>query len=78
VHKILANGKATINEGPDGLKRLDQVVAAANKYGIKLLLSLTNNWNPERPMPSNSWSRRENSGELPRGYLSNDYGLYKI
>lgn len=26
-------------------------------------------------MPSSSWSRRENS-DLPRGYVSNDYGLY--
>ncbi|KAF8961626.1 glycoside hydrolase family 5 protein [Flammula alnicola] len=73
--QILENGQATINTGPDGLQRLDQVVATASKYGIKLLLTLTNNWNPERPAPSSSWNRRwANSGELPRGYLSNDYG----
>ena len=77
MRKILQNGKATINDGADGLKRLDQVVAAANKYGVRLLLTLTNNWNPERPMPSSSWNRRENSGGLPRGYLSNDYGPYQ-
>jgi mannan endo-1,4-beta-mannosidase len=72
--QILQNGKATINDGADGLQRLDQVVAAAKKYGVRLLLTLTNNWNPERPMPSSSWNRRENSGGLPRAYLSNDYG----
>jgi len=71
--QILQNGKATINEGADGLQRLDQVVAAANKYGVKLILSLTNNWNPEREMPSTAWSRRSND-ELPRGYSANDYG----
>ena len=75
--EILQNGKATINDGADGLKRLDQVVATANKYGVKLLLSLTNNWNPERSMPANSWNRRDNSGGFPRAFLSNDYGTYQ-
>lgn len=32
----------TINE--DGLKRLDAVVSSAEKHGIKLVLSLSNNW----------------------------------
>jgi mannan endo-1,4-beta-mannosidase len=73
--QILENGQATINVGSNGLQRLDQVVASASKYGIKLLLTLTNNWNPERPTPSTSWNRRwDTSTELPRGYLSNDYG----
>ena len=74
--KILQNGQATINEGADGLQRLDQVVAAATKYNVKLLLTLTNNWNPERPMPSSSWGRRDNSG-FPRGTFANDYGQYQ-
>lgn len=71
--KILDPTNTTINEGADGLQRLDKLVATANKYGIKVLLSLTNNWNPERPEASGSWSRRDNA-ELPRGFLSNDYG----
>ena len=74
--KILSGGHATINEGPDGLQRLDKVVSAAGKYGIKLVLTLTNNWNPERQIPAIAWNRRRNDGELPRGYLSNDYGMY--
>jgi mannan endo-1,4-beta-mannosidase len=57
------------------LQRLDKVVSTANKYGIKLLLTLTNNWNPEREEPSTSFKRWEdNKVVLPRGYLSNDYG----
>ncbi len=69
------NGHETvINNGTNGLQRLDRVVATADKYGIKLLLTLTNNWNPERPMPATTWNRRANNDELPRGYLANDYG----
>ncbi|KAF9526287.1 glycoside hydrolase family 5 protein [Crepidotus variabilis] len=71
--QILDPTNTTINEGADGLQQLDKLVATANKYGIKVLLSLTNNWNPERPEASGSWSRRDNA-ELPRGFLSNDYG----
>lgn len=33
------------NDGPDGLQRLDFVVAEAAKRGIKLILPLVNNWN---------------------------------
>ncbi|KAF8989119.1 mannanase [Cyathus striatus] len=72
--QILDVNNITINDGPDGLQRLDKVVAAANKYGVKLLFTLTNNWNPVRSTPSSSWNRRQNSAGLPRGYLSNDYG----
>jgi mannan endo-1,4-beta-mannosidase len=73
--QILQNGAATINEGPDGLQRLDKVVATAQKYDIKLILTLTNNWNPERQEPSVSFKRWEQKNVvLPRGYLSNDYG----
>ncbi|KAH0608815.1 uncharacterized protein H6S33_001043 [Morchella sextelata] len=35
---------ATINTGSNGLARLDAVVKAAEKYGIKLILPLVNNW----------------------------------
>lgn len=75
--KILDGGRASINEGADGLQRLDKVVAAAEKYGIKLIFSLTNNWNPERPLNNTAWNRRENAKVgFPRGYLSNDYGMF--
>jgi len=72
--QILNGGKATINDGPDGLQRLDKVVATANKYELKLVLSLTNNWNPDRPEPAIAFRPRNDDDTLPRGYLSNDYG----
>ncbi|KAF8990678.1 glycoside hydrolase superfamily [Cyathus striatus] len=34
----------TLNDGPQGLQRLDNVVDLAGKYGIKLILAFTNNW----------------------------------
>ena len=59
-----------------GPRRLDKVVAAAVKYGIKLVLTLANNWNPERQTFAIAWNRRWNDGELPWRYLSKDYGMY--
>ena len=74
--QVLDRTGSTINDGPDGLQRLDLAIATAQKYGIRLLLTLTNNWNPERQMPAVAWNRREFTQELPRGYLGNDYGMY--
>lgn len=70
----MKNGNATINTGADGLQRLDQLVATAKKYDIKLVLSLTNNWGSDAPQASTSF-RRNNDDSLPRAFLSNDYGL---
>jgi mannan endo-1,4-beta-mannosidase len=36
--------RPAINDGPDGLERLDYVIAAAKAAGQKLVLPLTNNW----------------------------------
>jgi len=36
--------RPAINDGPDGLERLDFVIAAARAAGQKLVLPLTNNW----------------------------------
>jgi mannan endo-1,4-beta-mannosidase len=73
--QILSNGTSIINNGVNGLQRLDKIVCTASKFGIKLLLTLTNNWNPVRPEPDTSLTRKDNSPSvLPRGYLSNDYG----
>ena len=71
----MKNGNATINTGADGLQRLDKLVATAKKYDIKLILTLTNNWNVDRPQPSTSFRRNNDDSALPRAYLSNDYGL---
>jgi len=72
--QTLQNGESSINEGPDGLQRLDKVVAAAERWGIKLILTLTNNWNPKKVEPSTAIGRRDDGTVLPGGSLSNDYG----
>ncbi|KAI1827485.1 glycoside hydrolase superfamily [Xylaria intraflava] len=41
--KLSADG-STINTGADGLQRLDYVVSAAEKRGIKLIINFVNNW----------------------------------
>ncbi len=37
-------GRPAYNEGPDGLQRLDYMVAEARKYDLRLVLVLVNNW----------------------------------
>ncbi|KAF9044792.1 glycoside hydrolase [Hymenopellis radicata] len=34
----------TLNSGPQGLQRLDNVIDMAGRYGIKVILTFTNNW----------------------------------
>ncbi|KAI0830684.1 glycoside hydrolase [Trametes gibbosa] len=34
----------TLNDGPQGLQRLDHVISTAGKHGIKVILAFTNNW----------------------------------
>ncbi|SDR88201.1 mannan endo-1,4-beta-mannosidase [Paraoerskovia marina] len=38
-------GRPVVNEGADGLERLDHVVAAAGERGLRLVIPFTNNWN---------------------------------
>ncbi|TFK77024.1 glycoside hydrolase [Pluteus cervinus] len=33
-----------LNDGPQGLKRLDNIIDTAGRYGIKVILAFTNNW----------------------------------
>ncbi|MGC4175571.1 glycoside hydrolase 5 family protein [Demequina sp.] len=42
---VEANAPA-FNDGENGLEHLDQVIAAAKEYDIKLVLPLVNNWTP--------------------------------
>ena len=39
-----ATRQIEVNEGANGLKKLDQVIATAEKYGVRLILAFTNNW----------------------------------
>lgn len=43
-YHLLADGTATVNEGEDGLQRLDYVVSSAEKHGIKLIINFVNFW----------------------------------
>ncbi len=42
--QVLNSTGSYINYGADGLQRLDYVVSAAEKYGVKLVLPFVNNW----------------------------------
>lgn len=33
-----------LNDGPQGLQRLDYVIETAGKYNIKVIVAFTNNW----------------------------------
>ncbi|TFK29928.1 glycoside hydrolase family 5 protein [Coprinopsis marcescibilis] len=81
--QLLANDGIQINEGPNGLQKLDKVVELAEKHGVFLLLALTNNWNPDPlvddinigagPVRRTDIKLRNND-KPPRNFLSNDYG----
>lgn len=78
--QLITNGTQTINNGTNGLQKLDLLVKHAQNMGIYLLFSLTNNWNPD-PLLDNltiSVTRRDvtfgTNNTLPRNFLSNDYG----
>ncbi|KUI69375.1 Mannan endo-1,4-beta-mannosidase A [Cytospora mali] len=43
-YQYLSATNSTINTGADGLERLDAVVAAAETYGLKLIINFVNNW----------------------------------
>lgn len=72
----------SINNGPNGLQKLDTVVRLAQKHNLFLILSLTNNWNPQ---PSDSivyrpinFTTRDtttiDNASAQRNFLSNQYG----
>ena len=80
--QMISNGTTTINNGTNGLQKLDTVVQLAEKHGIFLQLALTNNWNPV-PLVDNTTTGLGMIGRdvtpgtnnsLPRNTLSNDYG----
>lgn len=50
--QVLNSTGSYINFGPDGLQRLDYVVSAAEKYGVKLVLPLLNNWDNYGGIPA--------------------------
>jgi mannan endo-1,4-beta-mannosidase len=43
-YQVWDEGDWKLNDGPQGLKRLDNIIETAGKYGIKVILAFTNNW----------------------------------
>ncbi|KAK0459721.1 glycoside hydrolase family 5 protein [Desarmillaria tabescens] len=63
---INKNGTVMINNGTNGLQKLDFVLEAAHECNMLVILSLTNNWNPVANSSTND--------TRPRNTLSNDFG----
>jgi len=43
-YQLWSNGVGTVNTGADGLGKFDYVVSSAKAHGIRLIVTLTNNW----------------------------------
>ncbi|KAJ7706081.1 glycoside hydrolase [Mycena rosella] len=43
-YQIWNNSDWTLNDGPQGLQRLDNVLEVASKYDIRVILAFSNNW----------------------------------
>ncbi|KAJ7254015.1 glycoside hydrolase [Mycena haematopus] len=43
-YQVWNNSDWTLNDGPQGLQRLDNVLSLALKYDIRVILAFTNNW----------------------------------
>jgi len=84
--QLIANGTTTINNGTNGLQKLDMIVKHAEAFGIYIIMTLTNNWNPlptdnltssiaslQSSIESRATVETFNSTR-PRNFLSNDYG----
>ncbi|KAJ3987329.1 glycoside hydrolase family 5 protein [Lentinula detonsa] len=84
--QLIANGTTSINNGTNGLQKLDMIIKHAESFGIYVLLTLTNNWSPSATdnltasidgLKSSVQSRAvvdTFNSSRPRNFLSNDYG----
>ncbi|KAI6108974.1 glycoside hydrolase family 5 protein [Pisolithus croceorrhizus] len=75
--QLVQNGTVGINDGPNGLQKLDTVVQVAQQHGLYVTLTLTNDWCPSASNSTgSSLQSRGGATEItfPRNYLSNDYG----
>ena len=52
--KVWNSSEWSLNDGPQGLQRLDYVLDAAEKHGIKVILAFTNNWCFSSLVPMNA------------------------
>ena len=80
--QLIGNGTTTLNNGTNGLQKLDTVIQLAEKHGIFVQIALTNNWNPLPGVDNTTTglgmiTRDVTPGtnnNLTRNTLSNDYG----
>ena len=73
---LIKDGNTTINTGPNGVQRLDKLIALAKEVNIYLYFTLTNNW---FPFGSPSLLGGEVApSAFPRNFLCTDYGLYLV
>ncbi|KAJ3845044.1 glycoside hydrolase family 5 protein [Lentinula raphanica] len=84
--QLIANGTTSINNGTNGLQKLDMILKHAESFGIYVVLTLTNNWSPSATdnltssiddLKSSVQSRdvvETFNSSRPRNFLSNDYG----
>ncbi|KAF9532976.1 glycoside hydrolase superfamily [Crepidotus variabilis] len=76
--QLISNGTTSVNEGANGLKKLDTVLSLAEKHNLYVMLTLTNNWNPRPLLEGKNVTSRDitpgTGNQLPRNTLSNDYG----
>lgn len=82
----IQNGASTINEGPDGLQRLDYVVKSAETHDVKLIVNFVNNWgdyggiaayNTAFGGNATTWYTDEASQKSYRDYIKAVIGRYK-
>lgn len=58
-------GRPVVNEGADGLQRLDYVIAGAAERGIKLIIPFTNNWSAFGGMDQYvKWAREDTHADF--------------
>jgi hypothetical protein len=62
-----------VNTASNGIQRLDSIIKYAKEYNIYVYFSLTNNW-----FPFVNATPEANSCDMPRNYLSNNYGQYLV
>ena len=79
--QLIANGTTTINNGSNGLQRLDKVVELAEQHGMFLIISFANNWDPFSEINTTSVpavTRRDvtpgTDNNSIRNFVSNNYG----
>ncbi|KAI6591715.1 hypothetical protein MCOR12_007936 [Pyricularia oryzae] len=76
--QYLSASGSIINEGPNGLQRLDYIVAGAEKRGLKLIIPFVNNWQDYGGVPayeaafgrgSSTWFKHEPAQAQYQAYV---------